>query len=131
MLIFDKSKTQEFKEFLYKSCVHDAVIKTIQYDIKKDQLKIELFNSSFNIKMDFTFYGIENTFSVKSNLFGSRETVNALVVEEFSYLQKYIPNYDLDNKDSIYLLFEMFSGDELHIVSKKVIIEKKEYIEEM
>ena len=131
MLIFDKTKTKELKEFLYKSCVHDAVIKTIQYDIEEDQLKIELFNSSFNIKMDFTFCGIENTFSAKSNLFGSRETVNALVVEEFSYLQKYIPNYDLDNKDSIYLLFEMFSGDQLHIVCKKVIVEKKGYIEEM
>lgn len=123
MLLFDTSNIDALKDFLYKSCVHDAVVKAMKYYIEEDQLIIELFNSCFNTKMVFTFCGIENTFSVKSNLFGSRETVNALVVEEFSYLQRYIPNYDLDNKDSIYLLFEMFSGDQFHIVCKKLIVE--------
>ena len=67
MLLFDTSNIDALKDFLYKSCVHDAVVKAMKYYIEEDQLIIELFNSCFNTKMVFTFCGIENTFSVKSN----------------------------------------------------------------
>ena len=40
----------------------------------------------------------------------------------FSYLQKYLPNHG-EYMDSLYLLFQTFSGNELHIVSKEVIVE--------
>lgn len=43
--------------------------------------------------------------------------------EDFTYLKKYLSDCDESVDSNLYLLFQMFSGDELHIVSKEVIIE--------
>ena len=70
------------------------------------------------------FLNIDITLAIKGNEHGSRETILSLTVEDdFSYLQNYIPNRCEGVEDSLYLLFQMFSGDELHIVSKEVIAE--------
>lgn len=44
--------------------------------------------------------------------------------KDLSYLQKQIEKYESRNiEDSLYLGFQMFSGDEIHVVSKEVMIE--------
>ena len=124
MLIFDKSKTQELKEFLYNSYNHDAKLENINYEGRGDGIKIELFNPIFDVKIDLTFLNIEIVFAVKGDWIGSRETVLSLTVEEdFSYLQHFLLKRSEYMEDSLYLLFQMFSGDELHIVAKEVIVE--------
>lgn len=121
---FDKNNTKELKEFLYNSCVHDAKFENLGYIYGKDSIIIELFHSFFNVKIQLFFHDIEITLAIKGKEHGSRETILSLTVEEdFSYLQNYIPNHCEGLEDSLYLLFQMFSGDELHIVSKEVIVE--------
>lgn len=121
---FDKNNTKELKEFLYNSCVHDAKLENVGYECGEDSIKIELFNSIFNVKIDLTFHNIGIALAIKGKAYGSRETIISLTVEEdFSYLQNYIPKHSEGVVDSLYLLFQMFSGDELHIVSKEVIVE--------
>ena len=52
------------------------------------------------------------------------QTILSLTVEEnFSYLQRHIQNYRESMDDFLYLLFQMFSGDEWHIVSGEVTVE--------
>ena len=53
------------------------------------------------------------------------ESVYYLRLDEYLFkkLQNYLIKHSENTDDSIYILFQMFSGDELHIVSKEVIIE--------
>ena len=121
---FNKNNIKELKEFLYNSYDHDAKLKNAKYDSGEDSLKIELYNPIFKVKIDLTFHNIGIVFSVKGEWSGNRETIISLTVEEdFSYLQNYLLKHNEYMEDSLYLLFQMFSGDELHIVSKEVIVE--------
>lgn len=121
---FYKNNTKELIKLLYNSCVHDSQLENIRYKCGEDSMKIELFNSIFNVNICLTFHNIGIVFATKGKEYGSRKTIISLTVEEdFSYLQTYLQKYNECIDDSIYLLFQMFSGDELHIVSKEVIVE--------
>lgn len=121
---FNENNVKELKEFLYDSCIHDAKLENIIYKCMEDSIEIELFNPILNVKIDLTFKNILIVLAIKGGGYGSRETIISLTAEEdFSSLQTYLPKYN-ECIGSVYLLFQMFSGDELHIVSKEVIIQK-------
>ena len=121
---YNKNNIKELQDFLYNSYVHDAKIEYFQYNCKDDNIKIELINPIFDIRISLTFLDIEIALNIKSEWSGNRETILSLTAEEdFSYLQKYLIKYSEYTEDSLYLLFQMFSGDELHIVAKEVVIE--------
>lgn len=122
---FDKRKIKKVKDLLYNSYVHDAKLEKVEHKYGEDTIDIEVFNPIFNVKIHFVFYNIGIVLAIPGKTqYGSRETIISLTVEEdFSYLQSYLPNYSAGVADSLYLLFQMFSGDELHIVSKEVSIE--------
>ena len=121
---FEKSNIAELKAFLYNSYYHDAVIEGVNCDYENDSIKISLFNPYYDVKIEFTFYVIEFVLSIKGDWQGDRKEIIGITAEDdYSYLEKYLQNYGKYNEDSLYLLFQMFSGDELHIVSKEVIIE--------
>ena len=121
---FDKSNIAELKAFLYESWGHDAEIELVNIDHGNDRIDISLFNPYFDVKIDFNFHIVEVALSIKGKWHGNRKEIIGITVEDdFSYLEKHLQNYSEYNEDSLYLLFQMFSGDELHIVSKEVIIE--------
>ena len=120
---FNKNNIKELKELLYNSYDHDAKLKNAKYDCDEDSLKIELYNPIFNAKIDLTFLNIGIALAIKGEWSGNRDTIISLTVEEdFSCLQNYLIKHSKYMEDSLYLLFQMFSGDELHIVSNEVII---------
>lgn len=121
---YNKNKIKELKKYLYSSYVHDAKLINIKYDCSEDNIRIELYNPIFDVKTVLTFFNIEIILTIKGEWPGNRETIISLTAEEdFSYLQNHLIKRSECMKDSLYLLFQMFSGDELHIVSKEVIIE--------
>lgn len=121
---FDRSSIEELKECLYYSDTHDAVIESISYKRCDGCLIIEVFNPILNVKTDLIFHDVEIALSVKGDSFGNCEAISIIVAEDdFSYLQRHMPNYSGNAELSVYLLFEMISGDELHIVAKEVTIE--------
>ena len=63
---------------------------------------------------------------VNNHQYGSYETINSLSVEDDTTLTE-SPVYIADDQQSqyLYLLFQLISGDEIHIVSREVIIEEK------
>ena len=122
---FDRNNIKELKEFLQNSYDHDAKLENIRYDCGEDSIKIELFNPIFNVKIALIFRNIGVVLAIKGGKYGNRETIISLTIEEdFSYLQTYLPKHSECIEGSLYLLLQMFSGDELHIVSKEVIIEE-------
>lgn len=121
---FDQNTLQELKDYLYNDCFHDAKLKNIEYKSTKDALKVELFNPFFNTTIHLTFHGIEIFLAIKGKEYGSSEEINSLTLEkDFSYLKTYLLDTSECTNENLYLLFQMFSGDEWHIVSKEVIIE--------
>lgn len=121
---FDKNNIGELKEFIYKSCPHDATVENVKCSCKGNSIEIELYNTFFNVGMNLIFRNVEIALAVKGKEYGSSETILSLTVEEdSSYLQNYLLKHGEYTEDSLYLLFQMFSGDEFHIVSKEVIIE--------
>ena len=95
-----------------------------KYDCREDSIKIELYNPISDVRMNLTFLNIAIALKIKGEWSGNCETIISLTVEEdFSYLQNYLLKHSEYMEDSLYLLFQMFSGDELHIVSKEVIVE--------
>ena len=102
-------------------------MENVGYQCGKNDIKIELFNPIFNVKMTMVFQNIEIVLAVKDKSYGDSQTIISLTVEEdFSYLKTYLQKYSEDVESSLYLLFQMFSGDELHIVSKEVFVETTE-----
>ena len=111
MLKFTKNEQKELKELLYDSYDHDAKIKNINYDGAEARLKIEAYNPIFRVGMSFHFYDVKMVLATRGNELGSREEIVSLTVEDdFSYLQKYIPQYDEVAGDDLYLLFQMILG---------------------
>lgn len=130
MTKFDKSKINDLNEFLYHIDSHDAEIMNSKYDIKNGIYYINLYNPIDNSAMHFIFYDVKIAMFFKDYnrglLFGDKEKIYSLSVDEDYSLFKNNPNLNNDYyDDTLYLLFEMFSGDALHIVSKEVSIDIK------
>lgn len=122
---YNKNSVKELKAFLYNSYIHDANLENVEYNCKEDRIKIKLVNPIFGVQIDLIFLNIGLALVTKGDWPGDRTTVLSLTVEEdFSYLQNHqLLQQCQYTKDSLYLLFQMFSGDELHIVTKEVIAE--------
>lgn len=122
---YNKNSVKELKAFLYNSYIHDAKLENVEYDCKEDNIKIKLVNPIFCVQIGFIFRNIGLALVTKGDWPGDRATVLSLTVEEdFSCLQNnQLLKHCKYTKDSLYLLFQMFSGDELHIISREVIVE--------
>ena len=122
---YNKNGIKELRELLYNSCIHDAKLERVSYDRGENSLRIETFNPIFNVSINLTFCDVGIALAIRGNDdFGSHETIISLTAEEdFSSLHSFIQKYNKSADDSLYLLFQMFSGDEFHIVSREVIVE--------
>ena len=129
MMNFSRNSIVDLKNFLYNDYSHDAILEDFTYKGDGKSAKVEFFNPFFNVKTTMVFSDIEVVLVIKGNWYdgnwcGSRKTILGLVAEDdFSYLQTYLPKCSVCSEDSLYLVFQMFSGDELHIVAKEVMID--------
>ncbi len=123
MLRFDKTQKVELKDFLYQSSIHDAVLKGFQYDRKQKILSMEVVNLIHDVRMNLTFLDVEIIFSISGYELGDRDTIlSATLEEDYSDIKHGRPLREDVLNDCLYLLFQMFSGDELHIVSNSLLI---------
>ena len=121
---FATKNVKDLKDFLCNTCFHDAKLENIKYNYLSDNLTVEAFNPIFDCKLKLDFSGIETVFATKGNwLYGNSEEISSLTVEDdFSYIQKYIPEFNKSVNEFLYLVFQMFSGDEIHIVCKRIYV---------
>lgn len=125
MPLFNCFKVKELTNYLYYSHIHDSNLEEFMYDREHQILTIKTFNPINHIRIKMVFIEVRSFLSVSGNEFGSRVTINSLTVEDvhtFSQNNANISNDILG--DSLYLLFQMFSNDELHIISNTVLIEE-------
>lgn len=125
MAYFNRAEIEALKGFIYAHySIHDSNIEELIYDREQRTLTVEAVNHIFNERMKLIFGEVKVFLSISGNWQGNRDTILALVVEDdYLFLQncKQVCGNCFDN--SLYMVFQMFSGDELHIVSESVIIE--------
>lgn len=120
---FNKNSFKELKEHIYSSCIHDAVVQSIEYNQNEKILIIDAENSFFNTKFRIIFSDIECLLSIKGRQFGNDESIISLTAEDdFSYLYNYLNSHVEFDENNVYILIQMLSGSELHILSQEVEI---------
>ena len=124
---FDINNVKELKDFLYfGTWGHDAKIKSFNYNIAENNIKIELLNPYVKKHVAIIFKGIELVLKINGKErwdFEAPETVNTLLVQDtFSDLCEYLPNYSGEFNGLLCLMFEMFSLERIYIVAKEVNI---------
>lgn len=121
---FDKCKKEDLKNYLFYSNVHDAIIETIQYDHAQDTLIVKSVNRIYNDRINLFFDKVKCITFIKGKEMGDSQKILSLTIEEKTQFQNHFPaEYLVFFDDSIYLLFQMFSGDELHIVAESVFMD--------
>lgn len=121
---FKRSQIEGLKNYLYHSNVHDAKIEDYRYDRKQRIISIQAVNPIYGVRIYFTFEKAKAVLFICGNWHGSCDTIISTTVEEdYSRLQNCIQICGDSQNDYLYLVFQTFSGDELHIVSQEVSIE--------
>lgn len=122
MTQFDKKQEEDLKDFLFNSNIHDSIIESVQFNEQHDMLIIQSLNRIYNERIVIMFDRIKCVTYIKGNESENNKIILSLTVEEKSQYQKHFHEDCLAFlNNSVYLLFQMFSGDELHIVSERVV----------
>lgn len=121
---FDRSQQEALKDYLYRSEIHDARIETYSYDRAQKILTINTANPVSEVRINFTFEDVQALRFVRGSWPGDCETILSLTAEaDDPLLQNDMQHCSGRQNDDLYLLFQMFSGDELHIAAREVFIE--------
>lgn len=121
---YNKGNINELHKILYNSDVHDAKIENIQYSCEDDSIIVLLHNSIFDVDISFKFFNVGLALTIKGEWPGNRDTILSLTAEnDASCLQSFLIKHDIRVEESLYMMFQMLSGGELHIISKEVNIE--------
>ena len=121
---FDVSQKEQVSLFLRELPTHDAKFSTVEYLPSKKELCIRLisFDNSYLLKL--VFYQVRLLISTGFDLWGMNDTILALVLEDdfkiISSLAKQISFHNINMQDSLYFVFQSFSGNEIHIVCEAV-----------
>ena len=122
---FNIENIQALKETIYDSCFHDAKITSIKYDYSLNTLSFEAVNVYVKKEFKIEFHNVETLLATKGEwICGNSDEIVSLSLEnDFSYLRKSLTGYDKNIEMFLYLLFQTFSGDEIHVVCKEVSID--------
>ena len=121
---FNKSQIKNLKDCIYMSNIHDARLEDSRYDRGQKTLYIKAVNPIHNVGISMIFVDVKVMISIIGNELGCSKTILSLTVEEdYSIMQDYTRICGERLDDSLYLLFQMFSGDELHIVFRELVID--------
>ena len=124
MSTFTALQLEDLQNNLRCGLVHDAKIETLRYDRECKKLMIVAFNSAFNTKIKLICKDVKFLQFINTGEFSNSETILSLTVEK-DYLQLLEGVFKCKDcfKNSLCLLIQMFSGDEIHIVSEEVCLE--------
>lgn len=124
MEIFNHNNTTEFKDWLYCSVIHDAQISCISYNGNDKSLVIFTNNLVFGITNKLIFGNISLFLLIGAeNSYDNDSIISLTLEDDFSYLCHHIRLEQYDFSNSMYFVFQLLSGLEIHIVAKEIEIE--------
>lgn len=129
MYRFTFAEKEELKKYLYYKCsVHDAVIRKVQYDHYQDKLMLSIFNPIDKTRYEMTFAGIAILLSINGYKWGKYDgSISSLTIEDdYAPIEALREPGMKPNNEYLYLVFQMFTGNELHMLLNEVLIEESE-----
>ena len=127
MAEFEKEQIEALSDFLYNSHIHDALLESFQYDRAAGLLKVRAVNRIDGLYLDMTFYDVIMLLSVRgiySNRTTDCRTILSLGIEQDypQIAEDCLKKHGKDSSNMLYMLFQMFSEDEIHVLFKKISI---------
>lgn len=117
---FEKCHEMDLRDYLFwHSCGQDDEVGSVTYDFHTGALQVELFHPSAYVKADLRFLDVILFHGVMGAAPHSDETVLSLTVESDTAALGVQP----DAERALYLVFQMSSGAEWHILSRTLEIE--------
>ena len=118
---FNKQNVENLKTFLFSSYVHDSKIEFVLYSRNSMTLKIK--NEHYKVEYVFVFSTMEGAVFQKGNEDRCVDTIYSLTVEDnFAPLFTVLPMATKTKDGLLYVLVEMLSGNQLHIIFNDVRI---------
>lgn len=125
-MIFTSQNKSALQEFLVGSSVHDAYYEKFSYKWGDKQLFVSLYNFINNKKIDMIFDEISILITTSLDIWGTNNALLSLTVEDdASPIQSFLEKINSDNKsfcNNLYVVFQNFSGNEMHIICEKIYI---------
>ncbi len=119
-----KEKTELVRYLRSVVSIHDADLRQIWYDPSEKTLKIVLYNSIYKSEVRMQFYGVCLFLSTGFDPWGmTNQTVSVLVLEEEDILiAETFKQFHQSVSNKLHFLFELFSGNQIHIVAENIAI---------
>lgn len=121
---FDVSQKEQISLFFKELPTHDAKFSKVEYLPSKKELCIWLMSLNNSYFLKLVFYQTRFLISTGFDLWGTNDTILALVLEDnfeiLSSLAKQISSHNINMHDSLYFVFQSFSGNEIHIICEAV-----------
>ena len=122
METFDKHQKDALKKLMISSYIHDAKIQYTHFCPQKKSFTIKAVNNYYNIAYSLCFESVHALFYYSNNsAFGDSESILGVEIDEYNS-QEYKHGFGKCYEDSLHITFQMFSLDELHVVSKTVTV---------
>lgn len=114
------------RDYLYKSAVHDSHFKDIVYDPLQHIVKVVLFNPILGKTITINFLKVKLLLSISDNKWGADQSISSLTLESIEQASVTFPMVNKrDLERNVYLLFQLFSGNEIHIIAEYVSFDEK------
>ena len=123
MQVYTKLSEKILQNDLYHSCVHDATVEYIKWDCASQSLSIRMKNEYAKEAIHFLFSQVRYCLYVKGKQRGDSTVVSSLTVEKIDTTTSPFPAHISNCTPYLYLLLQMFSGDEWHILCDAVTID--------
>lgn len=109
------------RDYLYISAVHDSQFKDIVYDPSQHIVKVVLFNPILEKMITINFLNVRLLLSISDDKWGIDQSISSLTIEDIEQATVTFPKVNKrDLEGGIYLLFQLFSGNEIHVIAEYV-----------
>lgn len=123
MLRFNRKNRDSLKSFLYISHIHDAEITETSYTHGDHSITISAYNEYYGDRYSFTFRKVRLFLVTNAEPERGNVIISLTAEDDLSYLQERVPSSSRWGDTPLYLLFQMLSGDEFHILADEVLVE--------
>ena len=131
MIRFNRSQRKELTRYLYSSYVHDARVDDIVFNPNNSQLNIRIENPFYKSVYCFSFLNVKAVLFANNHHFSGSDTINSITIEDDSTLSaSSVRIVDDQCEQYLYLLLQMISGDEIHIMCGELFIEEERTADE-
>lgn len=123
MLRFNRENRDALKLFIYNSHIHDAEITETSYTHGDHSVTISAYNSYYGDRYSFVFRNVRLFLITNAEPERGNVVISLTLEDDLAYLRERIPSCSRWGDTALYLLFQMLSGDEFHILADEVLTE--------